>query len=158
MAKSAYNDQNSGNLSKVPPKYLGRIAAAMWRKIVPFLIDQGKDVRRVDSGLVEMYCTQYEIYRNAYKSIKEDGPQQRQEKSIQNNRGEVIGKDFIGYRRNPATSIYNDALKQLTAVGAQLGLSPKSRAELAATVGDGAQNGAVDVKQALKDMLGGGAN
>jgi P27 family predicted phage terminase small subunit len=157
LANSKYYDQNGGQLSPNPPKYLDKIAAAMWRKIVPYLLEKGKDVRRIDSGLVEMYCTQYEVYRKAYKSIKEDGTQQRQEKSIQNNRGEVIGKDFIGYRRNPATSIYNDALKQLTAVGAQLGLSPKSRAELTQMVGEGSGDKPVDVQKALKQMLGGGS-
>lgn len=158
MANSKYYDQNGGQLSPNPPKYLDKIAAAMWRKIVPYLLEKGKDVRRIDSGLVEMYCTQYEVYRKAYKSIKEDGTQQKQEKSVQNNRGEVIAHDFIGFKRNPATSIYNDALKSLTAVGAQLGLSPKSRAELAQMVGDGADKDKVDVQKALKQMLGGGSD
>nr|WP_262316487.1 phage terminase small subunit P27 family [Lacticaseibacillus parakribbianus] len=158
MGKSAFNAQNGGQLSKDPPKYFGRIAAATWRRIVPFLMVQGHDVRRIDQSLVEMYCTQYEIYRKAYESIKKNGAQTEAYRSVQNNRGEVIGKDFLGYKRNPATSIYNDALKQLASVGAQLGLSPKSRAELAELVGSTSPSGDVDVGKALKNLLGGGAD
>ena len=80
--------------------------------------------------MVEIYCTQYEIYRNAYKHIRENGEVQAIYKSVQNYEGEVVGKDFIGYKRNPMTSIYSDAIKNLAKIGSELGLSPKSRAEL----------------------------
>ncbi len=52
-----------------PPKYLGRIAAAAWRKVVRVLNERG-DVLVSDEKLVEQYVTQYEIYRHAYEHIK----------------------------------------------------------------------------------------
>lgn len=129
MVKKADKDVNGGRLSSTPPTYLGRQAKVIWRKVVPFLETQSS-VIRIDAGLVEIYCTQYEIYRNAYKHIRENGEVQAIYKSVQNYEGEVVGKDFIGYKRNPMTSIYSDAIKNLAKIGSELGLSPKSRAEL----------------------------
>lgn len=117
------------NISATPPRFLSKYAKQAWKNVVPYLLAES-DLKSVDKSLVEMYCTQYGIYRDAYDSIKKDGIQTPIYKIVQNSVGEKLGTDFGGYKRNPATTIYNDALKQLLALGAQLGLSPKSRAEL----------------------------
>ena len=44
--------------------------------------------------------------------------------------GEIIDRQFQGFKRNPMTQIYSDAIKNLTNIGSELGLSPKSRSEL----------------------------
>ncbi|MDU0408124.1 hypothetical protein N42HA_01134 [Lactococcus lactis] len=44
--------------------------------------------------------------------------------------GEIIDRQFQGFKRNPMTQIYSDAIKNLTKIGSELGLSPKSRSEL----------------------------
>ncbi|NVO88941.1 phage terminase small subunit P27 family [Lactobacillus rhamnosus] len=152
--KKAYNAQNNGHLPMRPPNHLGRIASAMWRKVVPF-IEEHAPTERIDANLVEMYCTQYEIYRDAYESIKDSGIQTEIYKTIQNAAGEKIGVDFVGYKRNPATSVYNDANKQLIAIGAQLGLSPKSRAEMMQIQ---PEDDKTDVAAAMKQFLGGEGN
>ena len=69
MAKKVYYQQNNGHLPATPPHYLGTLASACWRKIVPFLEATGR-VERIDIGLVEQYCANYEIYRNAYQDIQ----------------------------------------------------------------------------------------
>ena len=66
--KKADKDVNDGQLTRTPPAYLGRQAKVVWRRLVPFLEDS-TPVKRIDSGLVEQYASQYEIYRNAYKHI-----------------------------------------------------------------------------------------
>jgi P27 family predicted phage terminase small subunit len=129
LVKKADKDINRGKLSRTPPDYLGRQAKIAWRKIVPFLEEQA-NVTRPDSALVEMYATQYEIYRNAYKHIRDHGEVQSIYRTVQNAAGEKIGTDFLGFKRNPMTSIYDSAIKNLAKVGSELGLSPKSRAEL----------------------------
>ena len=48
--------------------------------------------------------------------------------------GKVIGKDFVGWKKNPAVGRLKDATQMLNTIGIQLGLSPKSRAELFKTV------------------------
>ncbi|WP_327437188.1 phage terminase small subunit P27 family [Pediococcus acidilactici] len=98
---------------------LGTIAKATWRKIVPFLEGEGK-VQRIDANLVEIYCTQYELYRNSYDHVKKHGEATAVYKSLQNSSGEIIGKDFVAWKKNPMVQT-NDAA---------LGLSPKSRSDL----------------------------
>ena len=129
MAKKVYYQQNNGHLPATPPHYLGALASACWRKIVPFLEATGR-VERIDIGLVEQYCANYEIYRNAYQDIQENGIQAKIFSSLQDSSGKVIGKDFTGFRKNPAVATMKDAVNQLNSVGIQLGLSPKSRQEL----------------------------
>ncbi|MCM6819768.1 phage terminase small subunit P27 family, partial [Pediococcus pentosaceus] len=87
MAQKPFKDQNGGRLSKDPPDYLGTIAKATWRKIVPFLEGEGK-VQRIDANLVEIYCTQYELYRNSYDHVKKHGEATAIYKSLQNASGE----------------------------------------------------------------------
>lgn len=135
MVKKQDKDVNSGKLTRTPPAYLGRQAKVTWRKIVPFL-ESKSPVKRIDTELVEMYVTQYEIYRNAYKHIQEHHEVTAIYKTLQNAAGEIVGKDFIGYKRNPSTQIYDSAIKNLAKIGAELGLSPKSRAELSKIVDD----------------------
>ena len=154
MAKKVYYQQNNGHLPATPPHYLGTLASACWRKIVPFLEATGRVERidiglvvaqiddrlhakrdeigqeRIDIGLVEQYCANYEIYRNAYQDIQENGIQAKIYTSLQDSSGKVIGKDFTGFRKNPAVATMKDALNQLNSVGVQLGLSPKGRQEL----------------------------
>ncbi|MFT9122651.1 MAG: phage terminase small subunit P27 family [Leuconostoc mesenteroides] len=129
MVKKVDKDVNGGRLTITPPAYLGQQAKVIWRKVVPFLETQSS-VNRIDSGLVEMYCTQYEIYRNAYKHVRENGEVQAIYKPVQDFEGTVIDKTFQGYKRNPMTNIYSDSLKNLARIGSELGLSPKSRSEL----------------------------
>jgi P27 family predicted phage terminase small subunit len=129
LSKKSYKDVNGGALSYRPPDHLGLKAKAIWRKVVVFLETQ-KPIERVDQTLVETYCTQYEIYRNAYEHIKEHGEVQAIYKPIQDMTGQILKEQFLGYKRNPMTQIYSDAIKNLTKIGSELGLSPKSRSEL----------------------------
>ena len=129
MTKKVYFKQNNGHLPPTPPHYLGTLASACWRKIVPFLESTGR-VERIDVDLVEQYCANYEMYRNAYQDIQENGIQAKIFTSLQDSSGKIVGKDFVGFRKNPAVATMKDALSQLNSVGVQLGLSPKSRQEL----------------------------
>lgn len=129
MPKQVYFKQNNGHLPANPPAYLGTLAKSCWRKVIPYLESTSR-VERIDTALVEQYCTEYELYRIAYEDVGKNGIQSKLFKSVQNSAGEIIGKDFTGFRRNPAVSTMNDALKQLKAIGSQLGLSPKARQEL----------------------------
>ena len=99
MVKNPYYRQNKGRLPSDPPNYLGKVASEVWRKIVPFL-ESTEKVERIDAHLIEMYCTNYEIYRNSYDDIKENKIQTPIYKTVQNAAGEAIGQDFIGYKKN----------------------------------------------------------
>lgn len=129
MPKKSFYQQNDGRLPKDPPDYLGRLAKTCWRKVVPFL-ESTHRVQRIDAALVEQYCSEYELYRQAYQDIQENGIQSKIYVSLQDSSGEIVGQDFSGYRKNPAVATMNDALKQLKSIGSQLGLSPQARQEL----------------------------
>ncbi|WLC98691.1 phage terminase small subunit P27 family [Leuconostoc carnosum] len=129
MVKKSDKYVNDGNLSYRAPDYLGDLSSRLWRKVTVFL-EENSAVNRIDTNLVEMYCTQYEIYRHSYDHIKENGEVQAIYKHIQDFEGKIIDKSFQGFRRNPMTNIYSDSIKNLTKIGSELGLSPKSRSEL----------------------------
>lgn len=126
MVYKPYYLQNNGKMSREAPKYFGKLAKECWKRIVPFLESTGR-VERIDTSLVEQYCTQYEIYRVAYQDVQKNGIQKPMYKTLQNQMGEKIGKDFVGYKKNPAVMTMKDASNQLNAIGGQLGLSPKAR-------------------------------
>lgn len=152
MVAKYFYQQNEGKLSTKPPSHLGKIAGECWRKIVPFLEATGK-VQRIDTSLVEMYCVLYEIYRNCYDDIKENGVQTAIKRSVQNSAGEIIAEDFTGWRKNPAASTMKDTVSQLNQIGIQLGLTPKGREELM-TIADSEKN-EESTEDALKKFFGG---
>ncbi|MFT9469668.1 phage terminase small subunit P27 family [Leuconostoc pseudomesenteroides] len=139
MVKKSDKDVNGGRLSYRAPDYLGDLSSRLWRKVTVFL-EENSAVNRIDTNLVEMYCTQYEIYRNSYEHIKKNGEVQAIYKPVQDYEGNIIDKTFQGFRRNPMTNIYSDSIKNLTKIGSELGLSPKSRADLMELAGNSLDN------------------
>ena len=135
MVKNPYYQQNNGGLPSDPPHHLGTVARETWRKIVPFLASTQK-LQRIDTFLVETYCTNYEIYKIAYEDIKQNGIQQEITKPIQaQGSGEILGEQSLGFRKNPAVATMKDAVDTLNRIGVQLGLTPKGRAELLTIAG-----------------------
>lgn len=130
MVKNPYYQQNDGRLPSDPPNHLGTVSREVWRKIVPFLESTNK-VQRIDTFLVETYCTNYEIYKIAYEDIKRNGIQQEMKKPIQaQGSGEILGEQLLGFKKNPAVATMKDAVDTLNKIGVQLGLTPKGRQEL----------------------------
>ena len=135
MVKNPYYQQNNKRLPSDPPNHLGTVAREVWRKLVPFLESTNK-VQRIDTFLVETYCTNYEIYKIAYEDIKQNGIQQEITKPIQaQGSGEILGEQSLGFRKNPAVATMKDAVDTLNKIGIQLGLTPKGRAELLTIAG-----------------------
>lgn len=157
MPRKSYESESDAVLPLTPPHHLGKIGSAMWRKMVPVLNASNK-MAPLDKNLVEMYASQYEIYRNAYEDIKENGQVTKVYKTVVNPvTGDVIAKDMTGYKRNPSTQIYSDAIKQLKSLGSELGLSPASRAELMQlSLDDGKDN--PSATEQLRALLNGGGD
>ena len=73
-------------------------------------------------------------------------------KSVQNNRGEIIDRDFVGFKKNPAVSTMDAAIRQIRSLSSELGLTPTSRASLLSlTTDDEDDDGPI-----LADVLGSG--
>lgn len=152
MVKNPYYQQNNGLLPSDPPNYLGTVAKEIWRKIVPFL-ESTQKVGRIDTFLVETYCTNYEIYKLAYEDIKENGIQQEMKKPIQaQGSGEILGEQSLGFRKNPAVATMKDAVDTLNRIGVQLGLTPKGRQELMEIAGE--EPNKASTAEMLKEFLG----
>ena len=151
MVKNPYYQQNNGRLPSDPPNHLGTVAREVWRKIVPFL-ESTQKVQRIDTFLVETYCTNYEIYKIAYEDIKQNGIQQEITKPIQaQGSGEILGEQSLGFRKNPAVATMKDAVDTLNRIGVQLGLTPKGRQELLEIVGEQSDEGSI--KDKMKEFF-----
>ena len=152
MVKNPYYQQNNKRLPSDPPNHLGTVAREVWRKIVPFL-ESTQKVQRIDTFLVETYCTNYEIYNIAYEGIKQNGIQQEITKPIQaQGSGEILGEQSLGFRKNPAVATMKDAVDTLNKIGIQLGLTPKGRQELLEIVGE--ETNKASTAEMLKEFLG----
>lgn len=152
MVKNPYYQQNNGRLPTDPPNHFGTVARETWRKIVPFLESTNK-VQRIDAFLVETYCTNYEIYKLAYENVKENGIQQEMKKPIQaQGSGEILGEQFLGFKKNPAVATMKDAVDTLNKIGIQLGLTPKGRQELMEIAGE--ETNKASTTEMLKEFLG----
>lgn len=152
MVKNPYYQQNNGRLPSDPPNYLGTVARETWRKIIPFL-ESTQKVERIDTFLVETYCTNYEIYKLAYEDIKENGIQQEIRKPIQSpGSGEMLGEQSLGFKKNPAVVVMKDATETLNKIGIQLGLTPKGRKELMEIASEDTNK--VSTTEMLKEFLG----
>ena len=152
MVKNPYYQQNSGRLPSDPPNHLGTVAREVWRKIVPFLESTNK-VQRIDTFLVETYCTNYEIYKIAYEDIKQNGIQQEMKKPIQaQGSGEILGEQSRCFKKNPPVSTMKDSVDTLNKIGGHLGFTPKRRQELMEIASEQADNR--EVKDKMKEFFG----
>ena len=151
MVKNPYYQQNNKRLPSDPPNHLGTVARETWRKIVPFL-ESTQKVQRIDTFLVETYCTNYEIYKIPYEDIKQNGIQQEMKKPIQaQGSGEILGEQSLGFRKNPAVATMKDAVDTLNKIGIQLGLTPKGRQELMEIAGEQSDEGSI--KDKMKEFF-----
>lgn len=112
------------------PKWLDVYGKKLWPKLANYLNKNSK-VLRADEYLLQQYCSSYDIYRRAYESVKKDGLQQKMYKTtVSPVTGDVVAKDFAGFRKNPAVQTMSDALNKLNSIGRDLGLSPRARSEM----------------------------
>jgi P27 family predicted phage terminase small subunit len=135
-------------INQTPPKYLKATGRSMWSRLMPLIGDQ---LEESDRALVESYCFNYQLMREAYNDIKENGIQYPLYKIVMSPRGDIIDPNhFEGFKSNPACKVLSDATAKLNMLGQQLGLSPQSRAELAKLPKP------TDKEQSMADLLNGG--
>lgn len=127
-------------LQETPPRNLIGVAATTWRQVVPEL-NKKAWLKQTDKAVVEQLCVQVALYRDAYDHIfigkKNKKGEQHPEgiqtpiyKNLQNNLGEIVGKDFLGYRVNPAVKTLDAATAKIKSLSETLGMTPTSRASL----------------------------
>ena len=99
------------------PTYLesDEIAKEEWNRIVPELNKLGL-LTSVDKATLELYCTQYSIYRQALEKLDQEG---LLTKNIRN-----------GDKANPAAAIAREAAKIIKSVAVEFGFTPSSRGRI----------------------------
>lgn len=116
-------------LQKTAPRYLKGTARTAWSRIVPQL--QKTDyIKTADKSIVEALCVQIAIYREAYNEVVKDGIQQAIYRAIQDNKGDIIENEFVGFRKNPAVQTLDSATAKIKSLSDALGMTPTSRAQL----------------------------
>ncbi len=100
------------------PPWLTGLAAEMWKTVCPQLCRTGM-LSAEDAHLLEAFASEYKRWREAldyYNDPETGGPV-------------VIGANG-GPVKNPASTVINECLRNITSYGAQLGLSPSARSAL----------------------------
>lgn len=139
------------NLPNTPPAYLKLTARTMWKQLVPELSQSGI-VKNIDRANVESFCTSYQLYRDAYADIqKNKATKPVYHTMVSPVTGEVVGKDFVGYKKNPSVTILENAVKNMKSLSGELGLTPDSRAKLMQI-----DSGEDEDVPSISDLLNGG--
>ena len=96
------------------PDWMSDYAGVMWDKLAPELID-AKVLTLTDLHVLEGFCLAYSRWREAEKDVMKNG---------------ITICTAMGRVKNPACTVANEAMRQMTSYGAALGLDPASRARL----------------------------
>ena len=99
------------------PAYLkkDKIAYSEWNRISGELYKLGL-LTNVDRAALELYCSQYAVYRRALRDIEQ--------------KGLITTNIRKGDKANPATQIAREAAKMIKAIAVEFGLTPSSRARI----------------------------
>ena len=99
------------------PDYLkkDKLAFNEWQRIVPELYLLGL-LTKIDRTALELYCSQYSIYRQALKTINEDGL--------------ITTNIRQGDKANPTVAIAREAAKIIKSICVEFGLTPSSRSRI----------------------------
>ncbi|WP_163830737.1 phage terminase small subunit P27 family [Spartinivicinus ruber] len=110
------NEPSYGALANVdPPAWLDATATELWGYLAPKLIKSGV-LTEVDFHNLEIFCVAYARWRTAEAAIEQHG---------------IMVTDINGnFKKNPACTVANEAIKQVDSYGAKLGLDPASRTRL----------------------------
>lgn len=117
------------------PRHLKKEARSCWEKLVPILNARG--TTNISQSIVEQYCMSYRISRLAYQDIEEHG----------------LVNDATG-KKNPNVATYENAVKNLRALGNDLGLSPASQIAIQKIIveSDNDENESLSFKERVDNM------
>ena len=108
-----------------PPDWMPDLAKEMWRTVAPHLCKE-KVLAVTDLHNLEAFCSAYDSFRQSEIHIKENGL--------------VMLGATGGPIKNPACTVKNESLRQMTMYGAALGLDPASRGRLIGKTAGGGGN------------------
>lgn len=98
-----------------PPEWLQGPGRALWELLAPQLCKQ-RVLKMTDVQNLEAYCAAYGRFREGEDAIKQYGA--------------IVKDDGGRLFKNPATTVINEAVRQMATLGSMLGLDPASRQRL----------------------------
>lgn len=102
-------------IQETPPRHLDRISSRLWTQLIPTLTKSGL-ITEADKPTLEAFVMAYSVLRQSWESIKENGT--------------TYMSDSGRMYKNPSVDILSDQQTKLRMLGAELGLTPQSRANL----------------------------
>lgn len=102
-------------LQETAPRHLDRISSRLWTQLIPELNKSGL-INESDKPVVEGFVMAYSMMRQAWESVK--------------NNGTTYMSDSGRIYKNPSVDILSDQQTKLRMLGAELGLTPQSRANM----------------------------
>lgn len=105
------------------PEWLDDMAVGMWNTVCPELCSQ-KILSATDLHNLEMFCIAYSNWRQSQIEIAELGVTLVD--TMMGEEGNIKEKRY----KNPACTVANETMKQVSSFGALLGLDPASRQRL----------------------------
>ncbi len=102
-----------------PPTWLDEESLAQWNYYLPILQNMHV-ITKADAAMLTAFCIALSRLKSAEKEIDENGLT-------------VIGQ--AGIKKNPAVTVADEAMRQIRALGSELGLSPVARPKLVADAG-----------------------
>lgn len=119
LSKSKHANSNAIEFSEIQdveaPDWLDEMAKQMWETVCPELC-QKKVLAVTDLHNLEAFCMAYSRWRQAEREVALNGL--------------VVVGATGGPIKNPACTVVNESLKQMSMYGASLGLDPSSRGRL----------------------------
>ena len=115
--------QFTGITSAEAPEWLDDMAVGMWNTVCPELCRQ-KILAATDLHNLEMFCVAYSNWRQAQNEVAELGI------TLIDVMTSPDGKEKEKRYKNPACTVANETMKQMSCFGALLGLDPASRQRL----------------------------
>lgn len=98
-----------------PPSYLGRVAKAEWRRIIPLLAEM-QILSKADRSVIAAYCQAWQRLQEFERAIDEHGP------TFVTEKGYVCQRPEVAMAHKQATLV-----RQLAA---ELGLTPAARSRI----------------------------
>lgn len=107
--------QDNTKLQETAPRHLDKISSRLWTQMVPEFNKSGL-ITQSDKPVVEGFVMAYSMMRQAWESVKDNGT--------------TYVSDSGRMYKNPSVDILSDQQTKLRMLGAELGLTPQSRANM----------------------------
>ena len=128
-----------------PPRWLSKIAKAEWKRVAPFLLEQGL-LTETDTSVLAVYCNAFAGYLECSKKVEQEGHTVLVESQTRTGR---TSKPI----RNPAVTLMLDYQRAMLSAASKFGFSPYDRERIEGSI-DASQNDSTEDDDDDSDLYG----